>query len=139
MPTSITEFSEHNRGYTPTTERISTRLILKSEGRILIVRKNEIDWLEAKVNHVLLHLRNETHCVRSTMLKLEEELDPFCFLRISRSAMVNLDFILELKPWLRGSYRVLLRDGTELLMNRNHLERLYSLICRPIGVRNRTL
>ena len=45
---------------------------------------------------------------------LESRLDPARFLRVHRSAIVNLDRIKELQPWFRGDYRVILRDGTEL-------------------------
>ncbi len=116
-------------------EKMSDRFILKTDGRILIVRKGEINWLESETNYVRLYLRNESHTVRISMSKLEGELDPLAFLRVNRSAIVNMDFILELKPWLRGNWRVYLRDGTELPMSRDTLQRLYALLSGPLGVR----
>jgi two-component system, LytTR family, response regulator len=115
---------------------MDSRLILKSDNRILIVHQNEIDWLEARGNYVQIHCKSETLLIRSQIYQLEEELDSRNFFRISRSVIVNLDFVREMKPWVRGTYRILLRDGTELSLSRNYRERLYSMISKPIGIRS---
>jgi two-component system LytT family response regulator len=75
---------------------------------------------------VCLHCGRDTHVVRETMSELEARLDPAKFLRVHRSAIVNLDQIRELQPWFRGDYRVILRNGTELTLTKNHREKLES-------------
>ena len=106
--------------------RMPDRIAVKNNGRVVFVRLDEIDWFEASDNYVCLHCGRETHVVRETMNELEARLDSGQFLRVHRSAIVNLDRIRELQPWFRGDYRVILRDGTELTLTKNHREKLES-------------
>jgi two-component system LytT family response regulator len=100
------------------------RLVIRSAGRILFLRVEEIDWLEAADNYVHIHAGRESHLMRKTLQSLEDCLDPKQFLRIHRSTIVNLDRIRELKPAFHGDYAVFLRDGTELTLSRNYREKL---------------
>jgi len=102
-------------------ERFAVR---KRGGSEVMVEVADIDWIEASDNYVCFHCGRETHVVRETMSELEARLDPAKFLRVHRSAIVNLDQIRELQPWFRGDYRVILRDGTELTLTKNHREKL---------------
>jgi two-component system LytT family response regulator len=102
------------------------RIAVRNNGRVVFVKLEEIDWIEASDNYACLHCGRETHVVRETMSELESRLNPAHFLRVHRSAIVNLDRIKELQPWFRGDYRVILRDGTELTLTKNHREKLES-------------
>jgi DNA-binding LytR/AlgR family response regulator len=115
---------------------IEDRLVLKSEGKILFIPVDEIDWLEAKDNSVCIHSKNETWKIRTHLNQLEEGLDPEIFVRMNRSVIVNLDFVRELKPWFGGTYQTILKDGTELVLSRNYKERLFSQIPHPLGIRS---
>jgi len=114
---------------------IHGHLILKSDGQILFIRTEDIDWLQADGNYICLHSGDECRLFRGQMNQLEEMLDPENFLRINRSAIVNLDFIREMEPAFRGTYRTVLRDGTELILSRNYRERLFAQISVPLGMR----
>jgi len=105
-------------------QRSPDRIAIRNNGRVLFVKLADIDWIEASDNYVCLHCGKETHTVRETMSELESRLEPAQFLRVHRSAIVNLDRIKELQPWFRGDYKVILRDGTELTLTRNHREKL---------------
>ena len=102
------------------------RIAVRSRGRVVFVKLENVDWFEAADNYVSLHCGRETHVIRETMNDLESRLDPTRFLRVHRSAIVNLDRIKELQPWFRGDYRVILRDGTELTLTKTHREKLES-------------
>jgi two-component system, LytTR family, response regulator len=106
--------------------RTPDRIAVRNNGRVLFVKVGEIDWVEASDNYVCLHCGSETHVLRETMAQLESRLDPARFVRVHRSAIVNLDHIKELQPWFRGDYRVILRDGTELTLTKTHREKLES-------------
>lgn len=58
---------------------------------------------------------------------LENKLDPNQFVRIRRSAIVNLDDVKELQPWFQGEQVLLLRDGTKLTVGRQYRYRLLNL------------
>jgi two-component system LytT family response regulator len=107
-------------------KRLPDRVAVRNNGRVLFLRIDEIDWIEASDNYVCLHCGRETHLLRETMSEVESRLDPARFLRVHRSAIVNLDRIRELQPWFRGDYRVILQDGTELTLTRTHREKLES-------------
>jgi two-component system LytT family response regulator len=104
------------------------RLIVKSSGRVFFVRSEDIDWVEAAGNYVKIHTKNEGHLLRESMKNMEAKLDPKTFVRIHRSAIVNIDRIKELEPWFHGEYVVILRDGTRLTASRVFSDRLSAAI-----------
>ena len=104
------------------------RLMIRSAGRIIFLRVEEIDWISSADNYASIHVGRETHVLRSTMKALEDRLDPSSFVRIHRAAIVNLDRIRELKPLFHGDYAVLLHDGTELTLARTRYEELRKLL-----------
>jgi two-component system, LytTR family, response regulator len=106
--------------------KMPDRIAIRNNGRVVFVKIEDIDWVEASDNYVCLHCGKETHILRETMSQLEIRLDPARFLRVHRSTIVNLDRIKELQPWFRGDYRVILRDGTELTLTKSHREKLES-------------
>lgn len=108
--------------------KYSERLIVKSSGRVFFVRTEEIDWVEASGNYVKIHTKSDAHLLRESMKNMEAKLDPKTFVRIHRSAIVNIDHIKELEPWFHGEYIVILHDGTRLTASRVFSDRLSALI-----------
>ncbi len=109
-------------------ERQRSRIVVRSERRLLFLRQEEIEWVEAAGNYVRLHVRGSAHVLRQSMKNMETRLDPAVFVRIHRSAIVNVDRIRELQPWLHGEYVVILDDGTRLSASRVFSDRLDALI-----------
>ncbi len=106
----------------------SERVVIKSAGRIMFLRTDEIDWLEAADNYVRVHAGAESHLLRETLGSLEARLDPAKFMRIHRSTMVNIDRIKELQPWFHGDYIVILHDGSRLSLSRTYRDRVINLV-----------
>ena len=104
------------------------RLAIRDDGSVYFVRFLDIDWLEGAGNYVKVHAQAREHLLRDTLKNLEDKLDPQRFLRVHRSAIVNLDSIQRLEPWFHGEYVVVLRDGTRLQSSRTYSERLRSLV-----------
>jgi two-component system, LytTR family, response regulator len=96
----------------------TTRFVIKNASRVLIVKADEIDWIESASNYALLHVGDKTHILRETMRCLEEQLSPEQFVRVSRSAIVNIECIKELQPMTKGEYVVILHNGKRLTMTR---------------------
>jgi two-component system LytT family response regulator len=94
------------------------RLVIKENGRVILVRTADVDWIEARGNYARLHVGRAVHLLRETMGSLEQRLDPKRFARIHRSTIVNLDRVKEMQPWFSGEYVVLLLDGTKLKLSR---------------------
>jgi two-component system, LytTR family, response regulator len=67
------------------------RLAIRDNGRVIFLRPADIDWIEADGNYIRLHAGTKAHLLRETMLGAESRLSEKNFLRVSRSALVNLD------------------------------------------------
>ena len=98
--------------------RILRRLVVKSGGGVLFLKAADIDWIEASCNYVTLHAGKDLPMLRTTMSALEPKLDPEQFVRVHRSAIVNLDCIREMQPWFRGEQILVLKNGTQLSVGR---------------------
>jgi len=100
------------------------RLTVKVRDRFVLVKMEDVDWIESAANYVRLHVRGNSFMVRMTMDELELKLDEKQFTRIHRSQMVNIDRITEISPTLNGDFDVLLRDKTTLRLSRGYRSRL---------------
>jgi two-component system LytT family response regulator len=106
------------------------RLALRLDGRILFLRIEQIDWIEAADDYVRLHVGKQTVEHRDTLTRLEQRLPSDRFLRIHRSTIVNVDRIREMQPWFQGDYVLIMQDGTRLTTGRSYRERLKGLLER---------
>jgi DNA-binding LytR/AlgR family response regulator len=94
------------------------RITATSGHRSTVVPVDDIDWIEARSYYARLHVGPRHYLIRQSMNVLERRLDPKRFARIHRSTIVNLDRVVELQPYNRRSYVVVLRDGRRLMMSR---------------------
>ena len=108
------------------------RLVIKMNGHVFFIKAEEIDWLEAEGNYVRLHAGKESYLLRDTISALESQLDPKKFIRVHRSAIVNIDRITELQPWFHGEYRIILGEGVQLTLSRTYREKLHDLLGRSL-------
>jgi two-component system, LytTR family, response regulator len=100
------------------------RLAVRAGDGLVLLRTEQIDWIEAADNYVNLHCGSETHTIRETMNSLQKTLDPRKFLRIHRSSIVNMDRVKALQPWFHGDYRVVLSTGATLTLSRGYRKNL---------------
>ena len=95
-----------------------TRLTFRTDGKVLVLKASDIDAIEAAGNYVAVQAGNESYILRQTLSALERQLDGTKFLRVSRSAIVNLDHVKELRPMFKGEYVMILQSGKRLTMTR---------------------
>ena len=101
-----------------------TRLMIKVSGRVVLLKVDDVDFIEADGNYAKLHVGRKAHLLREKMNDLEQRLDPARFVRIHRSVIVNLDRIKEMHPHFNGDYIVVLDDGRQLRLSRTRRENL---------------
>jgi two-component system LytT family response regulator len=95
------------------------RLAVKADGRFVFLRFDEIVWVEAADNYVVIHTTaGERLMPRDTLSSIEERLGPLLFTRVNRSALVRTDQVKELQPNAQGDYTILLRNGTRIPLSR---------------------
>jgi len=116
-----------NLAKTPVPGPVS-RFTVKANGEIYFVRAEDVDWIDSEGNYVTLHAAGRRHLVRDTIKSLEGRLDPSKFVRVHRSAIINVDRLRKLQPYFHGEYIVTLQDGTTLTSSRTYSDRLRALL-----------
>lgn len=84
---------------------------------MLVVPVDDVDWIESANNYVLLHVGPVTHVLRDTLAALEVRCAARDFIRISRSALVNLARVREIRHECGGPIMVL-AGGHQLSITR---------------------
>jgi two-component system LytT family response regulator len=95
-----------------------TRLAVRDRNRIRVLDANEVDWIGVENEQTVVHVGSEAYPIRRTLADLEARLDPACFFRAHRSAIVNLDRVKEIVPWFKGSHKLRLTTGAEVELSR---------------------
>jgi len=113
---------------TPANGAYVTRFLIKETSRVFFVKVEEIDWVEAADYYVNLHVGAKTHLLRETMSDLENQLDPSRFMRIHRSAIVNLHRVKEVQTRSGGEYFAVMKDGAQLKLSRSRRDQLETLL-----------
>jgi len=103
------------------------RIPVPVDEHIFLLEVKDIDWIEANRNTVRLHAQRNVYELRQTMSTLEARLDPRQFLRVHRSAIVNVSRIKGIHPWFNGYHVLLLHTGQKLRMSRYQHEKFLRL------------
>ena len=106
------------------------RIPVRREGRVQVLDLADVDWIGAADNYVTLHAGSREFLVRDTMGRLERELDPDRFVRVHRSAIVQVDRIRELVPDFHGDFTLVLKNGVELTLSRTFRPKVEALLGR---------
>jgi two-component system LytT family response regulator len=88
-----------------------TRFVVHAGSKDLFVNLSDVSWIEAADYYVCLHTAGKKHMLRESIKKLESQLDSKRFIRIHRSAIVNIDCVREIHREGRSEGWVLLVDG----------------------------
>jgi two-component system LytT family response regulator len=103
-------------------------LAVKSVGAVEFVNVEDIIWIKGSANYVELHCANRMLLHRETLSKLEMELNPDKFIRVHRSAMVNVEKINSLSSEL-GRFSLLhLNNGDEVKIGQGHKASLFEFL-----------
>ena len=108
--------------------RNSRRLAIKQDGRVILVDLQDVVRIEAAGNYVEIHAAGKAHLMRETLAHIEARLDPARFVRVSRSSIVSVDRVRELRPMFNGDFVLLLQDGSEVSGSRRFRHRLEPLL-----------
>lgn len=106
------------------------QIVLKDAGRIKFLTPDEISWVGGAGNYVELHLSQDERTIlhRQTLSLMEQQLSPFGFIRIHRSAIIKKQAIREIRPTDNGDYIVTLKDGANLNLSRRYKQNMQGLI-----------
>ena len=98
------------------------RFLVRTREKVLFLKSDDLDWIEAADYYVSLHTDGKDYLLRQTMAEIERQLDPAKFVRVHRSAIVNLERVREMLQLFRGDSVLVLSDGTQLRLSRARRE-----------------
>jgi two-component system, LytTR family, response regulator len=104
------------------------RIVVKDGARVHIIPVERLDYAEAQDDYVSLHSQGKSYLKEQTISSLEAALDPERFVRIHRSAIVNLERVAKIEPYAKDSRVAVLSDGAHLPVSRAGYERLRALL-----------
>lgn len=111
----------------PAANRPSVRVAIKVNGKILFINLGEVVVVRAEGNYVSLQRSVGSYLVREPISVLADILEPFGFIRIHRSVLVNTSFVEDIRSDPTGEYRLRIQGGTEYLVTRTFKKNLKSL------------
>jgi len=114
------------------------RMVVRDGTRVHIIPLDKLDYVEAQDDYVALHSGGKSYLKQQPIAALEASLDGTRFVRIHRSAIVNLERIARIEPYARDSRIAILADGTRLPVSRSGYARLLEAMEGSQGNRNTT-
>jgi two-component system, LytTR family, response regulator len=111
----------------------TTRVAIKSKGRIVFVDVAELVSAEANGNYVLLQQKTGSFLLRETIAGIAEKLKPHGFIRIHRSALVNIAFVETIQSGVGSEYILRTKTGKEFQVTRTYRDNLRGLAQFWIG------
>jgi two-component system, LytTR family, response regulator len=103
------------------------RFLSHNGDRDTVISADEISWIEAADCFVGFHVGDKAHMIRKSIKNLESRLDPQKFIRLHRSALVNVRFIKGLKRGGRTEGWAVLSTGEQICMNRGGSQRFVAM------------
>ena len=107
--------------------RPSPRIAIKAKGRILFIDPGAVVAVQAEGNYVLLQRENGSYLLRESISEMAEKLEPYGFIRIHRSVLVNTSFVEEIQPCQTGEYELRVKGGKQFTVTRTYKKNLRSL------------
>lgn len=104
------------------------RIVVKLRKEIRIIPVNQINYIEAQDDYVMIFTEKEKFLKQKTMKYFETHLDPHEFVRIHRSYIVRTDRIGKIEPYEKSNFVVVLKDGTSLPVSKSGFAKLKSVL-----------
>lgn len=104
-----------------------SRIAIKVKGRILFIDPTQVVTIEAQGNYVLLKRMAGSDLLRESMSTVAEKLQPYGFVRIHRSVLINASFVEEIQPCTTGEYILRIKGGKEFTVSRTYKKNLHSI------------
>jgi len=114
-------------------KREAPRIAFKAKGSILLLHLADIWAVQAEGNYVSLRHRTHLYLVHESLSSVAEKLQPYGFVRIHRSAVVNISAVEEIQPLPTGECRLRVKGGKEYLVTRRYKHNLRAMAQLWVG------
>ena len=126
----LSAYAAHNASVPAPPAGYLTRILVRDSGTVTFQPVDAIDWIEAADYYAKLHVAEKVELVRYTMNDLERQLDPRRFVRVHRSAIVNVLRVKEIRLDYQNHHVIVLRSGTRVPLSRSRKEVLEEVLSR---------
>jgi two-component system LytT family response regulator len=107
-------------------------IVVKTADTTRLIMTEDIDWIEAAGVYVTVHAEGKEYLYRAGLAAVANRLDPFRFVRIHRSSIVNLKSVAHLERRSHGEFEVMLKDGAQLMMSRTYRAQFEEMLGQPL-------
>jgi len=114
-------------------KRQAPRIAIKEKGKILFLDVAEIVAVQAEGNYISLRHRTSSYLLRECLSSMAQKLEPYGFIRIHRSVVVNISAVEEIQSQPTGEYRLRVKGGKEYLVTRTYKDNLKDLAQLWVG------
>ena len=104
------------------------RFAIRVRGQVLFVKSTALEWIAAEGNYARLHTPEASYLIRESLQNLESELDPELFVRVHRSAIVNIERVRKLILGPDGAFSIVLQSDATVSLGPTYRERLEELL-----------
>lgn len=111
----------------------SSKIAIRSNGRILFINPRDVVVVQAQGNYVLLQQEKGSYLLKETISKAADEFKSYGFVRIHRSVLVNSRFVEEIRPRSTGEYELRIKGGHQFTVTRTYRNNLKTLSALWIG------
>jgi two-component system LytT family response regulator len=107
----------------------SERLVVRDGERLSFVEIEHVEWFESAGNYIKVHSGGRSYLMRATMDRLSQRLaGRGHFVRVRRSALINVRAVANLERYGKSAYVVHLRNGTKIISSRYYQPALRRLL-----------
>jgi two-component system LytT family response regulator len=108
----------------PQQEEKTDRVVVKTGSKVKVIPVSELVYLEAQDDYVMLYTEEGKYLKQQTMKYYEDQLDSKQFVRVHRSYIINIDYIAQIEPYEKDSYRIALKNKAVVPVSRSGYKRL---------------
>ncbi|MGB9678733.1 MAG: LytR/AlgR family response regulator transcription factor [Thermoanaerobacteraceae bacterium] len=106
------------------------KLAVEKNGRIKLINIKEIIFAKAYSGDTIIKTKNDTFTYKGTIKNLKEILNQENFFRAQKSYIVNINEIIEIIPWFKGTYWIIMNDEikTQISVSKNQIKNLKHIV-----------
>ena len=109
-------------------ELFGMELLVRTGGETRRIPSAEVLYFESVDDRTFLYTKREVFEIRLRLYELEEALSPAGFLRVSKSAVVNLNRISSLRPELNRNIIATMENGERIVISRSYAKKLKTVL-----------
>ncbi|WP_243299789.1 LytR/AlgR family response regulator transcription factor [Bacillus litorisediminis] len=106
----------------------SGKIAVPVDDRIVLLSLSDIQYLESFEGKTKIKTVKQEYTVNEALVLLEKKLSENQFLRVHRSYIVNMDFIVEIEPWFNSTFNLILKDGSKVPVSRTYVKDMKNLL-----------